>query len=80
MKVRKRKKLEELLSKIRHLIRSITENADDYDEKYRRIKFNLDDKLPLKKLTEIHNIILVNFKLQISRLFRARSSLTFRKI
>ena len=40
------KKYEELWSKIRDLIRSITKNSDDYDEKYMKIKFNLDDKLP----------------------------------
>ena len=37
-------KYEELWSKIRDLIRSITKNSDDYDEKYVKIKFNLDDK------------------------------------
>ena len=35
--------------KIRDLIRSITKNLDDYDEKYMKIKFSSDDKLPLKK-------------------------------
>ena len=31
--------------KIRDLIRSITKNSDDYDEKYMKIKFNsYDDK------------------------------------
>ena len=29
----------ELWSKIRDLIRSITKNSDDYDEKYMKIKF-----------------------------------------
>ena len=46
---------EELLSKIRDLIRSITKNADDYDEKYMKTKFNLDDELYLNKIIEIHN-------------------------
>ena len=32
-------------------IKSITKNSDDYDEKYNKIKFNLDDKLPLNKIT-----------------------------
>ena len=41
------KKYEELWSKIRDLIRSITKNSDDYDEKYMKIKFNWDDELPL---------------------------------
>ena len=34
------KQHEELWSQIRDLIRSITKNADDYDEKYMKIKFN----------------------------------------
>ena len=43
-------KYEELWSKIRDLIRSKTNNSDDYDEKYMKIKFNVNDNLPLKKL------------------------------
>ena len=35
-----KKKYEELWSKIRYLIWSITKNSDDYDEKYMKIKFN----------------------------------------
>ena len=45
----KNKKYEELWSKIKDLIRSITKNSDDYDEKYMKIKFNSDDELPLNK-------------------------------
>ena len=33
--------------KTRDLIRSITKNLDDYDEKYMKIKFNFDNELPL---------------------------------
>ena len=33
------KEYEELWIKIRDLIRSITKNLDDYDEKYMKIKF-----------------------------------------
>ena len=40
------KKYEELWIKIRDLIRSITKNLDDYDEKYMKIKFDSDDNLP----------------------------------
>ena len=40
-------------NKIRDLIRSITKNSDDYDEKYMEIKFNFDDELPLNKTIEI---------------------------
>ena len=43
------KKYEELWSKIKGIIRSLTKNADDYDEIYMKMKFNLDDELPLNK-------------------------------
>ena len=43
-------------SKIRDLIRSITKNSDDFDEKYMKIKFNSDDELPLNKTIEISTI------------------------
>ena len=39
------KKYEELWSKIRDLIRSITKNSVDYDEKHMKIKFNSNDFL-----------------------------------
>ena len=58
MKQRNNKKThEELWRKIRDLIRSITENSDDYDEKYIKIKFNSDEELLLNKTIEINNII-----------------------
>ena len=41
------------------IIRSETDNSDDYDEKYVKIKFNLDDDLPLKKKLELANMIIV---------------------
>ena len=47
------KKYEELWSKIKDLIRSITKNSDDCDEKYMKITFNLDDELLLNKTIEI---------------------------
>ena len=53
------KNYEELWIKIRDLIRSITKNSDDYDEKYMKIKFNLGDKLPLNKMIEIPSMIIV---------------------
>ena len=54
MKVKKKlKKYEELWSKIGDLIRSVTKNSGDYDEKYKKIKFNSDDELPLNKTIEI---------------------------
>ena len=60
MKVKEKwKKYEELWSKIRDLISSVTKNSDDYNEKYKKIKFKLDDELPLTKTIEIHNMITV---------------------
>ena len=53
------KKYEELWSKIRDLIRSITKKSDDCNEKYMNIKFNSDDDLPLNKTIEIHNVAIV---------------------
>ena len=51
------KNYEELWSKIRDAVRSITKNSDDYDEKYVKIKFNSDDELPLNKTIEIPSLI-----------------------
>ena len=31
----------------------MTKTSDDYDEKYMKIKFNLDDELPVNKTTDI---------------------------
>ena len=53
------KQYEELWIKIRDLIRSITKNSDDNDEKYMKIKFNSDDELPLNKTIEIPTIPIV---------------------
>ena len=49
------KKYEELWTKIRDLIRSITKISDDY-EKYMKIKCNSDDELPLNKTVEIPTV------------------------
>ena len=49
------KEYEKLWNKIRDLIKLITKNSEDYDEKYMKIKFNSDDQLPLNKMIEIHN-------------------------
>ena len=53
------KNYEELWIKIRDLIRSITRNLDDYDEKYMQIKFDYDDNLPLNKTIEISIVTIV---------------------
>ena len=37
----------------------MTKNLDDYDEKYMEIKFKSNDKLPLSKIVEIRNMIIV---------------------
>ena len=60
MKAKKKfKKYEELWSKIRDLIRSVTQNSDDYDEKYMKTKFYSDDELPLNKTIKIPTIAIV---------------------
>ena len=56
---KKEKKYEELWSKIKYLIRSITKNSDDYDEKYMKIKFDSDNDLLLNKKIEIPSMIIV---------------------
>ena len=43
------KNCEELWNTIRDIVGSVTNNSDNYDKKYMRIKFNSDDNLPLKK-------------------------------
>ena len=53
------KRYGKLWSKIQDLIRSITENSEDYDEKYVKIKFNSDNKLPLNKTVEISIMTIV---------------------
>ena len=52
------KKYEEQWSKIRDLIKLIAKHSDDHDEKYMEIKFNSDDKLPLKTI-EVNSTIIV---------------------
>ena len=53
------KKYGELRIKITDLIRLIAKNSDDYDEKYMKIKFNSNDKLPLNKTIEITTMTIV---------------------
>ena len=53
------KKYGELWSKIRDLISSLTKRSDYYNEKYMKIKFNLDDELLLNKTIEICSMIIV---------------------
>ena len=50
---------EELRNKIREITKSITNNSDNYHEKYMKIKFNSDDDLPLKKTLELYNMAII---------------------
>ena len=53
------KRYEELWIEIRDLIRLITKNLGDYDEKYIKIKFDSDGDLPLNKTIEILRVTIV---------------------
>ena len=53
------KKYEELWIKIGDLLRSVTKNSDDCDEKYMKIKFNSDKELPINKTIEIPEMTIV---------------------
>ena len=37
----------------------MTKKSNDYDEKFMKIKFDLNDELPLSKMIEIPSIIIV---------------------
>ena len=63
-------KYEEMWSKIRYLVRSITKHSDDYDEKYMKIKFNLDDEFPLNKTTNKLTIVSELFFMKITNIIR----------
>ena len=56
---KKKNNYEELWSKIKDLIRSITKNSDDSDEKYIKVKLYWDDELPLNGTIEIGGIMTV---------------------
>ena len=55
----KLKKYEALWSKIRDLVRSITKSSDDFDKKYMKVNFNLNDELTLNKTIEIPTMTIV---------------------
>ena len=60
MKERHTKKYEQQWNKISDLIRSIiTNNSENHEEKYMKIKYNSNDDLPLKKTQELHNMIII---------------------
>ena len=54
-----KKTYKERWCKIKDLIRSKTNNSDDYHKNYMRIKFNSDDNLPLNEKLWLHNVIIV---------------------
>ena len=37
----------------------MTNTLDDYDKQYMKIKYNLDDNLPLNKILKLHNLTTV---------------------
>ena len=41
------------------MIRSITKNSDDYDEKYIKIKINSDDELPRNETVKVPSMMMV---------------------
>ena len=59
MSKEKIKKYKEAWIKIRDLIRSVTKNSDDYDEKCMKIKFNSGEELPRHKTIEIPVMIII---------------------
>ena len=56
-------------NKIKDLIRSITNNSDNFDEKYMKIKFDTDDYLPLKKALELYNMFFMMAPTNINKFF-----------
>ena len=59
MKAKTLEKYEQLWRKIKDLIRSTSTKSENYDEKYMKIRFNSDDGLPLKRMLELCNRILI---------------------
>ena len=53
------KSYEELWTKIRDLTGLVTNNSDNYDQNYMKIKFNLDKDLALEKTLELHTMVIV---------------------
>ena len=53
------KKYEEMSSKIKDIIRSITNNSDNYDDQSMNNKFNSYHYFPLNETLELHNMIIV---------------------
>ena len=49
----------ELWDKIKDSVRSDTNTSGNYDEKFMKIKFNLDNNLPLNKILKLHKLTIV---------------------
>ena len=52
-------KYTEVLDKIKNLIEKINSRPSNFDDKYMKIKFNLDDDLPMGKILSRHNMTIV---------------------
>ena len=59
MKAKKKIQYKELWIKVRDLIRLVTKNSDDYDQKYIKIKIDSDDILTSNKTIEIPVMVIV---------------------
>ena len=49
----------EVWNNVTDLISSIANTSDNYDEKYKKIKFSSDDNLPLRKTLELRNVVII---------------------
>ena len=49
----------EVWNNVTDLISSIANTSDNYDEKYKKIKFSSDDNLPLRKTLELRNMVII---------------------
>ena len=49
----------ELWNNVTDLISSIANTSDNYDEKYKKIKFSSDANLPLRKTLELRNMVII---------------------
>ena len=52
------KKYNDVFNRIRNKIKTINGNQCDYENDYMKIKFDLDDDLPLTKPLKFHNMLI----------------------
>ena len=64
------------------VIRSMTKNSDDYNEKHKKIKFDWDDDLPRNNTIESHNatIVLGMFFIKITNIIDKFSQMNLYKL